>query len=74
MQKKRNPATTPPSKRRETSNAAGPGQAKLRPLDAFSENIRRKCGRESLVLVNDPHEAEVLNRISQVADVSGGWS
>jgi hypothetical protein len=39
--------------------------------DTKSEGFRQKCERESLSLISDPHEAEILDWISEVADTDG---
>jgi len=39
--------------------------------DTRSESFRRKCERESMSLVADPHEAETLAWIAEVADTDG---
>lgn len=74
MQEKRNPATTRLSNRREAPRAAGPKPVELRRPDTSSESFRSECERESLSLANDPNEAEVLDCIARVADVTGDWS
>ena len=71
---KRDPAATRLLKRGEALRAAGPTRVKLRYPATSSESFRRKCERESLSLASDPNEAEVLDWIGRVADVSGDWS
>jgi hypothetical protein len=58
-------------KHREQLRAAG-----LRPVqfwlpDTSSESFRKKCERESLLLANDPLEAETLAWVAEVADTDG---
>lgn len=48
----------------------------LKPLqiwipDTRSESFRQLCRRESLLVASDPHEAEILDWIAQVADTDG---
>jgi hypothetical protein len=50
--------------------------AELKPVqiwvpDTRSESFRQKCERESRLLVADPHEAETLAWIEEVADTDG---
>jgi hypothetical protein len=74
MRKKRNPATTRLCNGREAPRAAGSRPVKIGPPDISAESFRRKCERESLSLVNDPNEDEVLDCIARVADATGDWS
>jgi hypothetical protein len=39
--------------------------------DTRSESFRQKCERESLSLVSDPQEAEILTWIAEVSDTDG---
>jgi hypothetical protein len=59
-------------KHREQLRAAGLRPVQLWLPDTTSESFRKKCERESLLLANDPHEAETLAWIAEVAD-SDGW-
>jgi hypothetical protein len=74
MRKKRNSATTPQPKRPVDLHAGEPRLLKPRLVDTSSESSRKKCERESLMIANDLHEAEVLDWIARVADVTGDWS
>jgi hypothetical protein len=39
--------------------------------DTRSESFRKRCERECLSLATDPHEAETLAWIAEVADTDG---
>ncbi|MGO8756944.1 MAG: antitoxin MazE family protein [Terracidiphilus sp.] len=67
----RNAVTVRVRKHREHLRAAGLRPVQLWLPDTSSESFRRKCERESLSLANDPHEAEVLAWIAEVADTDG---
>ena len=58
-------------KHREQLRAAGLRPVQLWLPDTTSESFRKKCERESLLLANDPHEAETLAWIAEVADTDG---
>ena len=58
-------------KHRETLRAAGLKPVQIWVPDTRSESFRQKCERESLLLAADPHEAEILNWIAEVADTDG---
>jgi hypothetical protein len=58
-------------KHRETLRAAGLKPVQIWVPDTRSESFRKKCERESLLLAADPHEAETLNWIAEVADTDG---
>ena len=58
-------------KHRETLRAAGLKPVQIWVPDTRSESFRRQCERESLSLAADPHEAEILNWIAEVADTDG---
>ena len=58
-------------KHREELRAAGLKPVQLWLPDTRSEGFRAKCELESLLLRGDPHEAEVLDWIAEVADVDG---
>jgi len=58
-------------KHREHLRANGLRPVQLWLPDTSSDSFRRKCKQESLSLVNDPHEAEVLDWIAEVADTDG---
>jgi len=59
-------------KHREILRAAGLKPVQIWIPDTKSVSFRRKCERESLLLVDDPLEADMLARIAEVAD-TGGW-
>ena len=58
-------------KHRESLRAAGLKPVQIWVPDTRSESFRQKCERESLLLAADPHEAEILNWIAEVADTDG---
>jgi hypothetical protein len=58
-------------KHREQLRAAGLRPVQLWLPDTSSEAFRKKCAQESLSLANDPHEAETLAWIAEVADTDG---
>jgi hypothetical protein len=58
-------------KHREQLRADGLKPIQIWIPDTRSESFRQKCERESLSLISDPHEAEILNWISEVADTDG---
>ena len=58
-------------KHRESLRAAGLRPVQLWLPDTSSESFRQKCEQESLSLVADPHEAETLAWIAEVADTDG---
>jgi hypothetical protein len=61
---------------RVRKHRAGLRAAGLKPVqiwvpDTRLENFRKRCERECLSLVGDPHEAETLAWIAEVADTDG---
>lgn len=58
-------------KHREQLRAAGLRPVQLWLPDTASETFRKQCAQESLLLANDPHEAETLAWIAEVADTDG---
>jgi hypothetical protein len=58
-------------KHREQLRAAGLRPVQLWLPDTTSESFRKKCERESLLLANDPLEAETLAWVAEVADTDG---
>jgi hypothetical protein len=58
-------------KHRDSLRAAGLKPVQLWIPDTRSESFRQKCERESLSLVGDPQEAEMLVWIAEVADTDG---
>ncbi len=71
MRSKTNAATLRTRKHRESLRAAGLRPVQIWLPDTSSPSFRRKCEQESLSLVGDPHEAEVLDWIAKVADTDG---
>ena len=71
MRAVRNGVTVRVRKHRESLRAAGLRPVQLWLSDTSSESFRQKCEQESLSLAGDPHEAEVLDWIAEVADTDG---
>ncbi len=69
----KNAVTMRVRKHRKALRAAGLRPVQLWLPDTSSMSFRRKCKRESLSLANDPHEAEVLGWMAEVADTDG-WA
>jgi hypothetical protein len=59
-------------KHREALRAAGFKPVQIWIPDTRLESFRKRCERECLSLVGDPHEAETLAWIDEVAD-RDGW-
>jgi hypothetical protein len=60
-------------KHREALRAAGFKPVQIWIPDTRLESFRKRCERECLSLVDDPHEAETLDWIAEVADTDG-WA
>lgn len=58
-------------KHREGLRAVGLKPVQIWVPDTRLESFRKRCERECLSLVGDPHEAETLAWIAEVADTDG---
>ncbi|MGO9775030.1 MAG: antitoxin MazE family protein [Terracidiphilus sp.] len=58
-------------KHREALRTAGFKPVQIWIPDTRLESFRKRCQRECLSLANDPHEAETLAWIDEVADTDG---
>jgi hypothetical protein len=58
-------------KHREALRAAGYKPVQIWIPDTRLESFRKRCERECLSLAGDPHEAETLAWIDEVADTDG---
>jgi hypothetical protein len=58
-------------KHREALRAAGFKPVQIWIPDTRLESFRKRCERECLLLAGDPHEAETLAWMAEVADTDG---